>query len=81
MSKEEKTEDIDVLNGIAYNKLNNKIYITGKKWSKIFECELSEYFPKEGEQTNDTIMHAIERIWLYLVKYNHFKYKNIFKIF
>ena len=48
---------------------------------QIFECELSEYFPKEGEQTNDTIMHAIERIWLYLVKYNHFKYKNIFKIF
>ena len=48
---------------------------------QIFECELSEYFPKEGEQTNDTIMHAIERIWLYLVKYNHFKYKNILYIF
>ena len=40
LSENEKNEDIDVLNGIAYNKENNKIYITGKKWSKIFECEL-----------------------------------------
>lgn len=26
----------DVLNGIAYNKLNKKIYVTGKRWEKMF---------------------------------------------
>ena len=56
-------------------------------WSKInaifqiFIYDLSIYFPGEDEQTNDTIMHGIERIWLYLVKYNHFKYKVIFNSF
>ena len=44
---------------------------------QIFIHDLSEYFPKEDEQTNDTIMHAIERIWLFLVKYNHYKYKIV----
>jgi len=48
---------------------------------QIFALDLSEYFPKEDKQINDTIMHAIERIWLYLVKFNHFKYKIIFNIF
>ena len=56
-------------------------------WAKIkaifqvFIYDFSEFFPKEDEQINDTIMHGIERIWLYLVKYNHYKYKNIFKFF
>ena len=56
-------------------------------WSKIaaifqvFTYDLNEYFPKEKNQTDDTIMHGIERIWLYLVKYNHYYYKNVFKIF
>ena len=48
---------------------------------QIFIYDFNEYFPKEDEQINDTIMHGIERIWLYLVKYNHFKYKYIFKFF
>jgi len=53
-------------------------------WSKIgaiyqiFEYDFNEYFPKEKNQTEGTIMHAIERIWLYLVKYNDFYYKEIF---
>lgn len=34
------TEKTDVLNGIAYNKLTNKIYITGKNFESIFEFEL-----------------------------------------
>lgn len=29
----------DVLNGIAYNKLTNKIYMTGKYWTKTFEVQ------------------------------------------
>ena len=45
--------------------------------SQIFTYDFSEYFPEEDDQTNDTIMHAIERIWLYLVKFNNFYYKII----
>ena len=48
---------------------------------QIFLFDFSKYFPNENNQTNDTIMHGIERIWLYLVKYNHFFYKSIFKFF
>ena len=48
---------------------------------QIFIYDFSEYFPKEDDQTNNTIMHGIERIWLYLVKFNKFYYKTIFKFF
>jgi glutamine cyclotransferase len=30
----------DVLNGIAYDKATGKIYVTGKKWPKLFEIEI-----------------------------------------
>jgi glutamine cyclotransferase len=30
----------DVLNGIAYNKDTNQIYVTGKLWPKLFEIEI-----------------------------------------
>ena len=35
-------------------------------------------YPEELGQTNETIMHAIERIWLYLVKLNGYLYKTTF---
>ena len=44
---------------------------------QIFNIKLQ--FPKELNQTNGTIMHGIERIWLYLVKLNGYYYKTIFK--
>ncbi len=31
------TSDTDVLNGIAYDETNNRIFVTGKKWPKLFE--------------------------------------------
>ncbi len=31
--------DTDVLNGIAFDKKTNKIFVTGKKWPKLFEVE------------------------------------------
>ena len=34
------TEGIDVLNGIAYDQGNNKIYVTGKLWPNLFEIKL-----------------------------------------
>lgn len=48
---------------------------------QIFTYDFNQFFPNEKNQTDDTIMHGIERIWLYLVKYNHFFYKMIFQFF
>ncbi len=38
--KTQTLQDDDVLNGIAYNKETNSMYVTGKKWGKLFEIEL-----------------------------------------
>lgn len=40
--QQEQTLDIkeDVLNGIAYDKENDRIFVTGKHWSKLFEIQL-----------------------------------------
>ncbi len=35
-------EQIDVLNGIAWNPVTDKIYVTGKLWPKIFEIKLKK---------------------------------------
>ena len=48
---------------------------------QIFRIRFKKKFPKELNQTNETIMHGIERIWLYLVKLNGYYYKTIFKQF
>ena len=45
---------------------------------QIFEFNFNKKFFKEKDQTNDTIMHGIERIWLYLVKLNGYYYKTIY---
>lgn len=36
----EQHSKLNVLNGIAYDKSTNKLYVTGKNWSKVFEIEL-----------------------------------------
>ena len=46
---------------------------------QIFEYNFNKKFVIEKDQTNDTIMHGIERIWLYLVKLNGYYYKTIYK--
>jgi len=39
--KEQTLDDNDeVLNGIAFDKKNNRIFVTGKHWSKLYEIEL-----------------------------------------
>lgn len=35
-------DDTDVLNGIAYNPQNGKIYLTGKNWRRLYEIKLVE---------------------------------------
>ncbi len=39
-SKAGQTGDDNVLNGIAYDKENDRLFVTGKKWSKVFEIKL-----------------------------------------
>jgi glutamine cyclotransferase len=41
ISKEQRLEESDdVLNGIAYDKENKRIFVTGKHWGKLYEIEL-----------------------------------------
>lgn len=40
LPQSEITPTTDVLNGIAYDKENKRIFVTGKNWSKMFEIRL-----------------------------------------
>jgi len=44
---------------------------------QIFDERIIKLAPEENGQTDETILHAIERFWLYLVKLNGFNYKTI----
>jgi glutamine cyclotransferase len=36
----DRAEDTDVLNGIAYDAKTDRLFVTGKKWPKLFEIKL-----------------------------------------
>jgi rhamnosyltransferase len=73
----------------------NKLRIGGKIefpmgnmfWAKvngifqIFNVNFQNQIPVELGQKDGTIMHGIERIWIYIVKLNGYYYKKIFKHF
>lgn len=40
LSPEDLSEPVNVLNGIAFDALNDRVIVTGKLWPKIFEIEL-----------------------------------------
>ena len=40
LTVEDRRELVDVLNGIAYDSENSRLFVTGKLWSKLFEIEL-----------------------------------------
>ena len=40
MRKTQTLKEDDVLNGIAYDKENNRLFVTGKNWKKLYEIEL-----------------------------------------
>lgn len=42
LPKQLRTPDTDVLNGIAYDEEDGKIYLTGKNWPKLYEVKLIE---------------------------------------
>jgi glutamine cyclotransferase len=41
LPESERKSDTDVLNGIAYDKAGNRIFVTGKKWPKIYEIKVT----------------------------------------
>lgn len=41
-SKVTQHEDLDVLNGIAYNKKTDTFFVTGKNWDKMFEIKINK---------------------------------------
>ena len=40
LSPEDHSESVSVLNGIAYDAENDRLFVTGKLWPKLFEIEL-----------------------------------------
>ncbi len=40
LKKSDRYPDTDVLNGIAYDKDNDRLFVTGKNWPKLFEVEI-----------------------------------------
>ena len=40
LARQNHTEYVDVLNGIAYDKENDRLFVTGKFWPKLFEIKL-----------------------------------------
>ena len=42
LSQNERRADTDVLNGIAYDAKSDRLFITGKRWPKLFEVRLKE---------------------------------------
>jgi glutamine cyclotransferase len=40
LSDADRTEQVDVLNGIAYDALGDRLFVTGKLWPKLFEIKV-----------------------------------------
>jgi len=42
LSREDRSQGVDVLNGIAYDAAEKRLFVTGKLWPKLFEIKLIE---------------------------------------
>ncbi|NWF77940.1 MAG: glutaminyl-peptide cyclotransferase [Chloroflexi bacterium] len=40
LTEEDRSQPVDVLNGIAYDAENDRLFVTGKLWPKLFEIEI-----------------------------------------
>lgn len=57
---------IDVLNGIAYDSENDKLFVTGKQWSKMFEIQIREMTEGEIYKSggySETLQDLRSRCW------------------
>jgi glutamine cyclotransferase len=43
---QERTEKVDVLNGIAYDEKGDRIFVTGKLWPKLFEIKIKKNYDR-----------------------------------
>ena len=59
--------------------MGNMFWARVKSVHQIFKLNFNEQFPEENKRIDGTLMHGIERIWLYIVKYNGFYYKKVLK--
>ncbi|RLC36746.1 MAG: hypothetical protein DRH33_06530 [Candidatus Nealsonbacteria bacterium] len=50
LSPKNDSETFDVLNGIAYDTKNDRLFLTGKFWPKLFEIELMEQGTAESKE-------------------------------
>jgi lipopolysaccharide biosynthesis protein len=46
---------------------------------QIFEIDIEDDVPIERKQIDSTIIHAVERIWVYLAKLNGYYYTTTFR--
>ena len=44
LGPEDKSKPVDVLNGIACNPENDRLFVTGKLWPKLFEIKKNRPF-------------------------------------
>jgi len=42
LPESERNPEPDVLNGIAYDQAGKRIFVTGKKWPKLYEIMITE---------------------------------------
>jgi len=49
LSPQDRTAETDVLNGIAYDTANDRLFVTGKRWPKLFEVRLRPKTNGPGE--------------------------------
>jgi glutaminyl-peptide cyclotransferase len=42
LAESDKNQTTDVLNGIAYDNIGKRIFVTGKRWPKLFEIKITE---------------------------------------
>ena len=61
--------------------LGNMFWVKTNAIFQIFNENFEIEIPEELGQKDGTIMHGIERIWLYIVQSNGYYYKTIFKHF
>ena len=57
--------------------VGNMFWARTKAVYQIFNNKIIQLAPEENGAVDNTIIHAIERIWIYLVKLNGFYYKSI----
>jgi glutamine cyclotransferase len=47
LSAQDRAEQVDVLNGIAYDILGDRLFVTGKLWPKLFEIKIVPKTPRQ----------------------------------